>query len=465
MENPSLQSTDPSVRLADRSPARLSELPRAPGRLPFLGHALSLLRRPAAFLQSLRDVGPIVRIEIGKYPVYMITRPEMVHRILITEGRKVQRGGVFFEQVRADLFTQDAMGTTEGGFHLKRRKLMQPSFHPNHIGAYLDMMVKHTQALSDSWKDGQTVEVDKALTDVIAKNTAASMFGMDLTPELGATVCRIMPVLTDNFMQRMQIPKALKRLPLPTIRRFDGAMRDLRKLTADVVAERQRRGEGGGDLLGILLTTPDEKTGQPLSLPEVYDEVMSSLFAGIVTAASVMSWLFYELERFPAVQDRVLQEIRMVCGGNLSLGEVLPKLEYSRRVVHEVLRMHPILMFVRQVVETIEVGGVELPAGTDIGYSPYTLHHDPAVYPDSTRLDPDRWLPERSSSFPAGAFIPFGEGRHRCIGEHFAWAEILIALVTLLPRWKMRLAPNQDVREVNGVHPRPNGLRMIVQTR
>lgn len=465
MQNVSMPTIDPPARVSNRSPVRLSELPRASGRLPFLGHALSLLRRPSAFLQSLRSVGPIVRIEIGKNPVYMLTRPEHVHTILITEARKVQRGGVFFEQVRDDLMTQEAVGTTEGGFHLKRRKLMQPSFHPNHIGAYLDMMIKHTQALSDSWKSGEVVEIDKALTEIIAKNTAASMFGMDLDPAVAAAVCRIMPVLTDNFMRRMQTPKALKRLPFPAVRKFDGALRELRALTAAVVAERQRKGEGGGDLLGILLTTPDEKTGKPLDMHQINDEVISSLFAGIVTAASTMSWLFYELDRSPDVQERVLEEIRSVSSGNVAIGEALPRLDYSRRTIQEVLRIHPILMFVRQVVETFELGGVELPAGTDIGYSPYTLHHDPAVYPHSTRLDPDRWLPERCSAFPAGAFIPFGEGRHRCIGEHFAWAEILIALVTLLPKWRIHLAPGEKVREVNGVHPRPNSLRMVVSAR
>jgi cytochrome P450 len=117
------------------------------------------------------------------------------------------------------------------------------------------------------------------------------------------------------------------------------------------------------------------------------------------------------------------------------------------------------------VTEPFELAGVELPAGTVLGYSPYTLHRDSGIYPDPTRLDPDRWLPERALSLPPGAFMPFGEGRHRCIGEFFAWAEILVAIVVLLPRWKMRLVPGQIVREINGGHPRPNALRMIASSR
>src|SRR5438309_10676684 len=148
-------STDP--------PGQLSQLPIAPGRMPLIGHTWSLLRRPFAFLESLRTLGPIVRMDIGKRPVYMVTRPELAHMILITEARRVQRGGVFFDRVREDLVTAEGLGTSEGEVHRRRRRLMQPALRPNHIEAYIGLMCDHTQALSDSWRDGQTVDVDHAV--------------------------------------------------------------------------------------------------------------------------------------------------------------------------------------------------------------------------------------------------------------------------------------------------------------
>jgi hypothetical protein len=42
---------------------------------------------------------------------------------------------------------------------------------------------------------------------------------------------------------------------------------------------------------------------------------------------------------------------------------------------------------------------------------------------------------------------------------------LLVALVVLLPRWRLRLAPGEVVREVNGGHPRPDALRMTVTAR
>jgi cytochrome P450 len=455
-----------STRPATDPPRQLSELPSAPGGMPLIGHAWSLLRRPFAFLESLRALGGIVRMDIGKMPVYMLTRPELVHTILVTEARRVQRGGNFFDRIRADLVTGKGLGTFEGELHLRRRRLMQPALHRHHIGTYIGLMRDHTQALSDSWRDGQTIDVDHAVYELITENAAGCMFGMSVNPEMSRTVRRALPILTDNFMVRLKTPKSLDRfVPLPANRRFNQALRELRQTIDNIVTQRLDSPATGDDLLGMMLAATDPDTGQPIGLKEVCDELTLALFAGIFTTATTLSWVFYELDRFPEVQARVLDEIHTILDNGAPLGEALDQLDYTRRAIQEILRLHPVLMVIRRVTQPLELGGVALPAGTDLGYSPYTVHRDPDIYPDPTRLDPDRWLPERARSLPPGAFMAFGEGRHRCIGEFFAWAEILIAVMLLLPRWKLRLAPGQVVREVHGVHPRPNTLRMTINTR
>lgn len=441
---------------------QLSELPRAPGRLPYLGHAWSLLHRPSAFLESLRRLGAIVRIDLGTTPVYMLTQPHLVHTILITESRRVQRDGLLFERMRE--VVGNGLAASEGDLHLSQRRLMQPSLSRKRIDTYLNLMHQHTQTLAESWSDGCSVELDNALSDLVAVN-GGSLFGMDMGPHMSRTVCHALSVLSDNFMMRLQTPKSLERFPLPANRRFNRALADLRQLIEGIVKDRHHKQQAGDDLLGTLLTSVDPTTGQHLALQQIYDEVISTLLAGIVTTAPTLAWLFYELDRHPEVQERVLSEIRSVCNGRIGSADMLGRLEYTGRTVQEILRLHPILMVIRRVAQTFELHGVALPAGTNVGYSPHALHRDPGIFPDPTRLDPNRWLPDRTPPVPVGAFTPFGEGRHRCIGEHFAWAEIMTALVVLLPRWRLQLAPGQQVREVGGGHLRPSSLRMIVRAR
>jgi cytochrome P450 len=449
--------------LLSTAPRReLSDLPRAPGWLPYVGHAGSLLHRPSALLESLRRLGPIVRVDLGSTAVYMLTQPELIHAVLVTEARCVQRDGILFERIRE--VVGSGLAASEGELHLKQRRLMQPSFQRRRIDGYLNLMREHTQALADSWRNGQCVELDQALFDLVAVN-GGSLFGMDLGPQMSRAVCHALATLTDNFMIRLQTPKALERLPVPGNRRFNRALADLRQIIERLIQQRLGSATAGDDLLGTLLTAIDPATGQPLSHERVYDEVISTLLAGIVTTAPTLAWLFYELDRCPTVQDRVLDEIRRVCDGGTPPEEALGQLDYTRRTVQEILRLHPILMVIRRVTQPLELSGVTLPVGTNLGYSPRALHRDPDIFPDPARLDPDRWLPGRTAPMPVGAFSPFGEGRHRCIGEHFAWAEIMTALVVLLPRWQLRLAPRQTVREVGGGHLRPSSLRMIAQVR
>jgi cytochrome P450 len=107
---------------------------------------------------------------------------------------------------------------------------------------------------------------------------------------------------------------------------------------------------------------------------------------------------------------------------------------------------------------------VDLPAGEDIVWSPYTLHRDPGLYPDPLRFDPDRWLPERPQP-PKGAFIPFGAGKRQCMGNEFAVAEATLITALIASRWRLRPVPGPVVRPVGEITLHPSTLRMTAEAR
>ncbi|MEV7006752.1 cytochrome P450 [Streptosporangium sp. NPDC051022] len=441
----------------------LSDLPVAPGRLPLLGHSVTLIRRPFTFLQSLGAIGDIVRVDIGTLPVYTLTRPELVHQILVTMARDIRRG-ILFERVRP--LHGDGLTVAEGQAHLRRRRLLQPVLRPSGIGGYVETMRRNTQALADSWHEGQTIDVGRVTTDLIMANTTDAMFGTSVAPAAARTVRAAVPAILDNLMVRTQMPVFLERFPLPVNRRFEAAARDVRRIVDEAIAHRRGHPSGEGDLIGMLLAARDPETGEPMNDRQIRDEAVGIFINGIATTATTLAWLLHQLARNPGVEKRLLAEVETVCGGDLPLDQAIGRLDYTRRVIQEILRLHPLLMLMRRTVRPLTLGGVEIPAGVELGYSPTALHRDPAVYPEPYRLDPDRWLPERAKPLPSGSFIPFGEGRHRCIGEHFAWTELLVAAAVLLPRWRPRHAGGgEDVREVNAIHPRPDRLHMVLTAR
>ncbi|MBO8185006.1 cytochrome P450 [Streptomyces sp. DW4-2] len=433
-------------------------IPRAPGRLPLIGHVVPLLRRPLDFVQSLRSAGDLVRVHLGTLPVYFVTSADLTHELLVTKARHVEKGRFF---VRARILIGDSLPTAPAHIHRPHRRLMQPAFHRERIAGYVRVMAARARAMTDAWAPGQTVAVDEELIDFSVGTLAETMFSTDITPAAAESVRRDVPVLLKTAMFRAVTPKLLDRLPIPANRKFDRAAVRLREVIDEVIAAYRKHDETEGeDLLSTLLAARDSDTGEALSDREVRDELVAILFAGTETTASTLAWAFHELAAHPEVENRLLDEIRTVVGDRPVTFEDLPKLEYTDRVVREVSRLHSIPLLMRRVATPVELGGVELPVGTEIAFSLYALHRDPRLYEAPERFDPDRWLPERSEGRPRESYIPFGAGNRKCIGDGFAWTEIVITLATVLARWRMEPLPGHSVREVASAVAHPDRLPM-----
>lgn len=232
-----------------------------------------------------------------------------------------------------------------------------------------------------------------------------------------------------------------------------------------VVASWRADGTDHGDLLSMLMLARDEDTGEAMTDQQVFDEVLILLTAGSETTAVALTWLFHEIARNSEIEQRIRSELDDVLSDRpMTLADV-PKLEYTGRVINEVLRMYPLWILMRRALVDVELGGVRLPAGTEIMFSPYSLHFDPRFHEDPDRFDPDRWLPERAARLPKGAFIPFGAGGRQCIGKAFAQTEITVAAATILARWRLVPATGKPVRIKVTSAAYPSHMPMLVTPR
>jgi cytochrome P450 len=440
----------------------LSSIPGAPGRLPVLGHLVALARNPFRFLESLRTVGEIVRVDAGNWPVYMVTTPKLVREALVTRAGSLARGRIYD---RARILFGDGLATSEGSFHRQRRRLVQPAFHQQRIAGYADAMRRHTDALIASWEPGQRVAIDRVMHELTLRIVADALFSVDVDSTSIAEVQQHVPTIMRGIAARMLTPRYLDRWPIPSNIRFDAASARLRAVVMELIASRRRSNREREDLLSVLLAAQDTDRDETMSDAQVCDEVISLLIAGTETPATTLSWAFHALAARPEVEQRLHSEVDSVAGGLLIDADKIGKLEYTGRVLNEVLRLHPVLVFTRRATSETQIGGWRIPAGTEIAYSPYALHRDPEVYPDPTRFDPDRWLPGRAADLAPRTFNPFGAGHHKCIGDSFAWTEMNIVVASIARHWRLRLAAGHSVREAIAEVPRPDALPMIVQPR
>ncbi|MFC3890062.1 cytochrome P450 [Lentzea rhizosphaerae] len=425
-------------------------VPVAPGRLPFLGHTLPMLLKRFEFTSNLRRQGDLVEVQLGPMRTFFVTSPQLTHQVLVTDASKFNKGRMF-DKFRP--FIGNGLAMSNGSFHLRQRRMMQPAFHRDRIAGYAEIMAQAARDLVDRWRPDEVRRVEEDTQALAVTIVGESLFSTEIGRHAIDEARRSIFVIIKNGMVRALSPGFVEKLPIRANREFDAAIARMRTIVQDVIASRRADDADHGDLLSTLMLARDDETGEPMTDQQVFDEVITLLTAGIETTALALAWIFHEIAANPEVERRVLAEVDEVLAGRPVTFDDVPELTYVGQVAHEVLRKYPLWLLMRRTLEEVDLGGVLLAPGTELILSPHAMHHDPAQYPDPERFDPDRWVPGRAKQLPKGAFVPFGGGVHQCIGNHFALTEIVIAVATVCRRY--RLVPVQPVRTkfTNAVYP------------
>jgi cytochrome P450 len=421
-----------------------------------------MLRQRSGFTSALAQHGDVVKIFLGTMPTYFVTSPELTYQVLVTSGGSFDKGAMF-DKFRP--YLGNGLILSNGDFHLRQRRLIQPAFHRARITRYTDIMARVTGELVDSWHKGEIRQIDIDMQGLAVTIVGETLFSTELGKRAIAEARRSIPVVIKQGMIRALSPAFVEKLPIPGNKQFDASIARMKSIVLDVIAEWRAAGIDHGDLLSMLLLAQDEDTGEGMTDQQVFDEVLTLLTAGIETTALALAWIFHELARHPEVESRVHDEVDSVLGGRKPSYEDIGRLTYTQQVVNEVLRMYPVWILMRRATAEVLLGDVHIPPGTEVTVSPHALHFDPRFYPDPTRFDPSRWEPERVKDLPRGAFIPFGAGVRQCMGNVFAHTEITIAVATVAARWRLRPVPNQPVRVKFTSAAYPNRMPMTVAPR
>src|SRR5262249_5605327 len=131
-----------------------------------------------SFMSRLaRQYGDIVFFYRGPERFYLISNPEYIKDLLLTSARKFAKGRAL-ERSRA-LLGQGLL-TSEGDFHLRQRRLMQPAFHRQHIAGYAESMVQYSLRLRERWRPGQEVDIHEQMTALTLAIVGKALFDADV---------------------------------------------------------------------------------------------------------------------------------------------------------------------------------------------------------------------------------------------------------------------------------------------
>jgi pentalenene oxygenase len=418
----------------------------------------------------------VVRIRIGPTPAYVVTDPALTRKVLVTDAAHYAKGGKIIDALR--VFFGDGLATiADGDAHLRNRRLMQPMFNKAHIAERGDAMIGQVAAMVGAWPEARPREVYEDMNEVTLAAFLVALFGADLPEHLEGEFTALMPEIMKGTIRQTILPPWATRLPLPANRAHAQRVARLRALIDQAIDHRASRATGsssGADTAPGADTASGRHTGSgadtasgseaapdaarcphaaareqqaglfdtlltadnPLTRQQLQDEAITLLTGAIETTGTTLAWTLYEISRQPRIERRLREELATVCGDRpLRYGD-LDHLPYARQVLQEAIRKYgPAWLVTRTATRDIDLGGHLVPQGADVVWSPYLHQHDPDVFADPAAFDPDRWTPENVSA-TRGSFLAFGDGRRKCIGENFAWAELQIILATILRTWQ-----------------------------
>lgn len=441
-------------------------LPAGP-KAKFPGATLITFRRnPLDFLQKLqKEYGDISYFRLGPVNMCFINNPDYIKDVLVTNHRNFHKGRAL---QRAKKLLGEGLLTSEDAFHLRQRRLSQPAFHRQRIGAYAQIMTDYAQKTAESWQDGETRDILHEMMKLTLSIVGKTLFDADVAgeaEEIGQALTEAM-----EMFNLITVPWSgiMERLPLPSTRRFQKARQRLDETIFRMIKARRESGEDRGDLLSMLLMAQDtEGDGSVMSNEQLRDEAMTIFLAGHETTANALTWTWYLLSQHPAVEAKLHAELDQVLGGRIPTLEDLPSLRYTEMVLSESMRLYPPAWIMgRRALNDYSIGNYYLPKDTIVLLSQYVMHRNPKYFPEPDQFNPERWTPEAKAALPKFAYFPFGGGPRLCIGEPFAWMEGELLLATLAQKWKLRLVPGHPVELQPLITLRPkHGMKMTLEAR
>lgn len=215
------------------------------------------------------------------------------------------------------------------------------------------------------------------------------------------------------------------------------------------------------DFFYYLLNARDPETGKGFTTPELWGESNLLIIAGSDTTSTALASAFFYLVHNPAKLERLSQEILSTFSDveKIHSNPTLNSCTYLRAVIDESMRLSPPVggILPREVLPGgLDIDGIHIPAGIVVGTPHYTLHHNPAYYPEPFSFIPERWIPtsspeitQESVALAQSAFCPFSVGPRGCIGKGVAYVELMTSLARVVYMYEMRAVEGMRVGEGN----------------
>ncbi len=246
--------------------------------------------------------------------------------------------------------------------------------------------------------------------------------------------------------------------PIESFRKRDAARAGLVLLVEAIIAKRESEpgypeglADDDRDLLDVLMSLCHEDGTPRFSADTITGMFISMMFAGHHTTSGTAAWTLIELLRHPECMAAVKAELdELFATGNEVSYQALREMPLLQASIKEALRLHPPLILLlraakQEILISTKSGDYRIEPGKLVGASPAVSNRLEASFPDAEAFKPERYLDPRNEDVEnRWTWIPFGAGKHRCVGAPFAMMQLKAIFSVLLRTWDLQLAQPPD---------------------
>lgn len=444
---------------------------------PLVGHALDIPSGVDGLLHVMaeaKDLGGLFKLRVFDREINFVSRLDLVTELSDeTRFRKnLHPDLVLLRDIGGDgLFT----AYNDEPNWQKAHDVLLPAFSLGAMRGYHSTMVDVARTLIEKWDHApDAVDVTEDMTRLTFDTIGLCGFGYDFESFARTQPHPFVTALTRALDFAQAKGEALPWSGLFQWGKAEQFREDLacmQDLVDDVIRRRRASGDTStGDLLGRMLHTRDERTGEPLDDVNIRHQAITFIIAGHETTSGALSFALHHLTKHPEALARAQSEVDTLWGDaenpEPEYGDI-GKLTYIRQVLGESLRLWPTapVYGVEAVEDTVIGGKYAVRQGEGLLVLIPQLHRDPAWGDNVELFDPERFSPEREETRPVHLFKPFGSGERACIGRQFALHEATLVLALLVHRYRFIDHTNYELKIKQSLTLKPDAFTLRLARR
>ncbi len=422
------------------------------------GHLQEFRTDPIALMRRVRaECGDVGAFRLADRDVILLTGAEANEFFFRAADEELDQSAAypFMKPIFGEGVVFDA------GPERRKEMLHNQALRGDHMRGHAETIAREVDRMLARWGDAGEIDLLEFFAELTIYTSSACLIGVKFRDELDERFARLYHELERGTDALCYVdPYA----PIESFRRRDEARTELVRLVREIMDRRIANppaDKADRDMLDVLVAIRDERGVPRFSASEITGIFISMMFAGHHTTSGTAAWTVIELLRHPEALAGVVAELDQLYadGQDVSFHALrqIPRLE---AVIKEALRLHPPLIILMRVARgDYEVCGNRIASGDLVAATPAVSNRIAADFPDPDRFDPARYLdPNQQDLLNRWTWIPFGAGRHRCVGAAFALMQLKAIFSILLRDWEFEMAQPADSY-------RNDHSKMVVQLR